>query len=302
MVYKGPVLSLIHFQICSNQRIRITQIPRSTILSFKAKSQTFLSSWNILLIFAYVSSPFIEIFVDPQHRVVGSKLSASFHLLAFLLKANHEVYKPVPGITGAVCVSISISNEIPKLLEIPPCVRSLSRAKPKHVTMVQKQSANIRTVKAAIVICKDNHNPAHPPSPEDIAFSNAAQVLKRMPCSFFCYTNKQRGWVIITRPSAERGPSISPPGQVCCRISSGEEHRKGVCNAMGWICCRICSGKWYGFICVASYWWICYRICLKMKWSLSEYFLQQATLHPQPQVQQSCCRIFLGRTRVYVKL
>lgn len=135
------------------------------------------------MIFAYVSSPFIEIVVDPQQRVVGSKLSASFHLLAFLLKANHEVYKPVPGITE-VCVSISISNEILKLLEIPACVRRLSHAKPKHVTVVQNQSANIRTVKAAILICKDDHNTARPPSPEDIAFSNAAQVLKKIPCSF----------------------------------------------------------------------------------------------------------------------
>lgn len=128
-----------------------------------------------------------SLFVDPQHQVEGSKLSASFHLLAFLLQANHEVYKPVPGITGAVCVNISISNEVLKVFEIPACVRSLSHAKPKHVTMVQKQSTNIRTVKAAILICKDYHNPAHPPSPEDITFSNAAQVLNAL--FFFCYTN-----------------------------------------------------------------------------------------------------------------
>lgn len=58
--------------------------------------------------------------------------------------------------------------------------------------------------------------------------------------------------VTITRPSAEMGPSISPLGQVCCRTSSGEGHRKGVCSPVGWICCRICSGNWYRFIRVGS--------------------------------------------------
>lgn len=97
------------------------------------------------------------------------------------------------------------------------------------------------------------------------------------------------------------GPSISPLGQVCCRISSGEGHRKGVCSPVGWICCRICSGNWYRFIRVGSCWWICYRVCLKMKWSLSEYYNRLHHLHPQPQLQQSC-RIFLGRTKACVKL
>lgn len=51
------------------------------------------------------------------------------------------------------------------------------------------------------------------------------RYLKKYPALLFSYTNKQ---LVITRPSAERGPSISPLGQVCCRISSGEGHRKGV--------------------------------------------------------------------------
>lgn len=48
------------------------------------------------------------------------------------------------------------------------------------VTAVQEQSVNIRKVKAVILICKDSHGP----SQEDLVFSNAAQVLKIMPCPF----------------------------------------------------------------------------------------------------------------------
>lgn len=171
----------------------------------------------------------------PQHRVVGSRLSASFHLLPFLLKANHGVYKPVPGITGAVCVS----NEILQLLEIPACVRSLSHARLKRVTAAQKQRANIRTVKAAIVICKGNHSPARPLSPEDKAVSSDAQVLQRMPCSFFVIQTKNLS--DFSAPDLlQRGAHPSVPWD---RFAVGEGHRRGVCNVMGWICCRTCSGK-----------------------------------------------------------
>lgn len=68
--------------------------------------------WFFWLTFVYVFSTFVEVFVGPQHRAVGSKLNPSFHHSAFLLEANLEVCEPVPGSRGAVCVSISISNEI----------------------------------------------------------------------------------------------------------------------------------------------------------------------------------------------
>lgn len=68
--------------------------------------------WFFWLTFVYVFSTFVEVFVGSQHRAVGSKLNPSFHHPAFLLKANFEVCQPVPGSRGAVCVSISISNEI----------------------------------------------------------------------------------------------------------------------------------------------------------------------------------------------
>lgn len=68
--------------------------------------------WFFWLTFVYVFSTFVEVFVGPQHRAVGSKLNPSFHHPAFLLEANLEVCEPVPGSRGAVCVSISISNEI----------------------------------------------------------------------------------------------------------------------------------------------------------------------------------------------
>lgn len=80
------------------------------------------------------------------------------------------------------------------------------------------------------------------------------RYLKKYPALLFCYTNKQ---LVITRPSAERGPSINPLGQVCCRI---------------------CSGRWYGFICVWSYWQICYRICLKIKQSVRIFLTTSYTV------------------------
>lgn len=123
-----------------------------------------------------------------QHRAEGSKLSTSFPLLIFPPK--HEVSKKGPGITGAACVSISVSNDILDLLENPTCGRGVSCAKP---TVVQKsQRAEFGTAKVSLLICKDNHIPAHSPSPEDTEIPNSEQEL--ILCSFFGffgYTNRK---------------------------------------------------------------------------------------------------------------
>lgn len=107
-------------------------------------------------------------------------------------------------------------------------VTALSFWKTQIVAGVQKQSAKFREVKVAPFTCKDTHSPAHSPSPEDTEFPNTEQEILKMPCSFlFFWLYKQKGdRVITTRPSAGRSPSISPQGQVCCRISSGEGHTK----------------------------------------------------------------------------
>lgn len=167
-------------------------------------------------------------FVDLQHQAVGSKLSTSFHLLAFPLKAKHEVSKPVPGITGAICASISVSNDILELLENPACGRSLSHAKPTGVTVVQKQSEKFRIVKVAPLTCKDNLIPAHSPSPEDTEFPNTAQELKKMPCSFsvFWLYKQKGGRVITTRPSAGRSQSIRPQGQIAVGLTQVKDTQR----------------------------------------------------------------------------
>lgn len=59
-------------------------------------------------------------------------------------------------------------------------------------------------------------------------FPTLNRNLRKYPVLFlFFWLYKQKGGrVITTRLSAGRSPSISPQGQVCCRISTGEGHTK----------------------------------------------------------------------------